>query len=241
MFDHVAIRASDRARSEQLYRPALAALELEPTRCEEQLVAWQDFTIAAAQPQRPATRHLHVAFAAHGRAAVDAFWHAGLRAGAVSDGEPGERAIYTPAYYGAFLLDPDGNSFEAVSHEDVRRGGIIDHLWIGVRDLDASSGFYETIAPHTGLREGRRWEAGRQFRGAWATFSLVADGRRATENLHVAFPAPDRATVHDFYEAAIAAGCRDNGPPGERPGCYAAFVLDPDGNNIESVLHEQAA
>ena len=61
-----------------------------------------------------------------------------------------------------------------------------------------------------------------------------------TVGLHVAFQAPDRATVDRFYEAAIAAGGRDNGPPGERdyhPGYYAAFVLDPDGTNVEAVYH----
>ncbi len=58
--------------------------------------------------------------------------------------------------------------------------------------------------------------------------------------VHLAFQAPDRATVQAFHRAALAAGGVDNGPPGERayhPGYYAAFVLDPDGNNIEAVCH----
>ena len=79
-----------------------------------------------------------------------------------------------------------------------------------------------------------------QFRGPWATFSLVADGRAPTENLHIAFAAPDRETVKDFHAAAVASGYESNGEPGERPqyrpGYYAAFVLDPDGTNVESVL-----
>jgi catechol 2,3-dioxygenase-like lactoylglutathione lyase family enzyme len=107
-----------------------------------------------------------------------------------------------------------------------------------VRDLDEAQRFYRTIARHAGLREGRAWEAGRQFRGAWASFSLVADGRPATEGLHLAFPAPDRRVVEEFHAAATAAGYRDNGPPGERryaPGYYAAYVLDRDGTNVESV------
>jgi catechol 2,3-dioxygenase-like lactoylglutathione lyase family enzyme len=172
---------------------------------------------------------------------VDRFWQVGTDAGYADDGAPGERTRYRPDYYGAFLRDPDGNSVEAVHHGDVRRGGHIDHLWIGVRDLDAAAAFYSAVAPHAGLREGRRWEEGRQFRGAWATFSLVADGRPPTEGLHVAFPAPDRETVDDFHRAAVEAGYRDNGGPGERPiyhpGYYAAFVLDPDGANVESVFH----
>ncbi len=64
-----------------------------------------------------------------------------------------------------------------------------------------------------------------------------------TENVHVAFPASDHATVDEFTRAATAAGFRDNGGPGERaqyhPGYYGAFVLDPDGNNIEAVNHNR--
>ena len=243
VFDHVTIRASDRARSEQLYRAALAALELTPTRDDEQLVGWSEFAIIASDASHAPTRHVHIGFVAPSRAAVEKFWRAGRDAGAGSDGAPGERHEYTPGYYGAFLLDPDGNSIEAVIHDDVRRGGAIDHLWIGVEDLDAASAFYRTIARHAGLRDGRRWDAGRQFCGAWATFSLVADGRPATEGLHIAFPAPDRETVRLFHRDAVAAGYRDNGPPGERsryhPGYYAAFVLDPGATNVESVLRER--
>ena len=116
----------------------------------------------------------------------------------------------------------------------------IDHLWLGVEDLDAAAAFYETIARHTGLRPGRVWDEGVQFRGAWATFSLVHDGRRRTEGFHMAFPAPDRQTVRDFHEAALAAGYRDNGGPGERPrygpDYYGAFVFDPDAINVESMF-----
>jgi catechol 2,3-dioxygenase-like lactoylglutathione lyase family enzyme len=112
-----------------------------------------------------------------------------------------------------------------------------------VRDLDAASSFYSTIMPHAGLREGRRWEEGRQFRGAWATFSLVADGTPPTEHLHLAFPAPNRQIVEDFHRAATTAGYRDIGPPGERPqlhpGYYAARVLDPDGTNVKSIFRER--
>jgi catechol 2,3-dioxygenase-like lactoylglutathione lyase family enzyme len=71
--------------------------------------------------------------------------------------------------------------------------------------------------------------------------SLVADGRPATENLHVAFPATDERTVEEFHAAAIAAGYRDNGAPGERPhykpGYYSPYVLDPDATNVESVFY----
>ena len=108
-----------------------------------------------------------------------------------------------------------------------------------MRDVGAAEAFYGTIARHTGLRPGRRWESGVQFRGAWATFSLVDDDAPVTDNLHIAFPAPDQQTVRDFHAAATAAGYRSNGEPGERPrygpGYYAAYVFDPDGANIEAV------
>jgi catechol 2,3-dioxygenase-like lactoylglutathione lyase family enzyme len=238
MFDHVSIRVADWSASERFYRTTLGALGVEPTHIDTDLIEWDDFSIVAADGDHPPTRHLHVAFVSPTREQVEAFWRAGLNAGAHDDGEPGERPRYTPGYYGAFLRDPDGNSAEAAIHNDVRRGGNIDHLWIRVRDLDGASAFYDTVARHTGLREGRRWKEGRQFRGAWATFSLVADGAPPTQNLHLAFPAPDQRTVRDFHRAATAAGYRDNGAPADRPNHhpgYSAYVLDPDGTNVESV------
>ncbi len=238
MFDHVSIRVAEFPASERFYRTTLEQLGIEPTHAGTNRIEWNDFSIVAADDEHPPTRHLHVAFVAPTREHVGAFWRAGLSAGATDDGQPGERPRYTDSYYGAFLRDPDGNSAEAVIHNDARRGGHIDHLWIGVKDVDAASAFYTAVARHTGLREGRRWDGGRQFRGAWATFSVVADGRPQTKRLHIAFPAPDQRTIQDFHQAATAAGYRDNGAPGERPGHhagYSAYVLDPDGTNVESV------
>ena len=170
---------------------------------------------------------------------VQAFWRAGLSVGATDDGEPGERSQYTPGYYGAFLRDPDGNSAEAVIHDDTRRGGNIDHLWLGVRDLEAASAFYACLARHTGLREGRRWENGRQFRGAWATFSLVADGRPATEISRSPsrrrIRTPSRTSMPPRSRAATAVTVSRESALRYGPGCYAASVLDPDGTNVESV------
>jgi catechol 2,3-dioxygenase-like lactoylglutathione lyase family enzyme len=240
VFDHVTIRASELASSEPFYRTVLGALGLEPDSASEHMLRWQEFMVVAPSEERPPTRGLHVGFVAPTREHVDAFWKAGTEAGYADDGAPGERPQYTPSYYGAFLLDPDGNSVEAVHHDDTRRGGVVDHLWLGVRDAAASEAFYATISRHTGLRPGRRWEQGVQFRGAWASFSVLADGRPPTENLHIAFPAPDRQTVEDFHAAAVAAGYESNGEPGERPrygpDYFGAFVLDPDGTNVESVL-----
>jgi len=74
------------------------------------------------------------------------------------------------------------------------------------------------------------------------SFALVQDEPR-TENLHLAFPARDQASVEAFHAAALDAGFRDNGGAGERPeyhpGYYGAYVLDPDGHNIEAVFHER--
>lgn len=243
MFDHVTITASDLPASRLFYQTVLSSLGIHPTHENEELPEWDDFSIAPATAERPATRHLHVGFVAPSRDLVDDFWQAGLHAGYQDDGPPGMRTQYGPDYYGSFLLDPDGNSAEAVHHGDTRRGGHIDHLWIGVRDLVESERFYGLISRHTGLRPGSRSDERLQFRGAWATFSLMQDGRPPTENLHLAFPAPDRETVDAFHRCATAAGYRDNGTPGERPqyhrGYYGAYVLDPDGTNVESVFHER--
>jgi len=238
VFDQVTIRAADREASERFYRTVLGALEIEPSRVSEDRVEWDDFAVASTDAAVPPTRELHAAFVAASRDRVDAFWNAGIASGYRDGGAPAERPQYTPRYYGAFLRDPDGNSVEAVHHADVRRGGHIDHLWIGVRDLGASISFYTTIMPCVGLREGRRWEAGRQFRGAWATLSLVADGRPATEHLHLAFPAPDRRAVEDFHATATGAGYRSDRSPGEDAilSVYAASVLDPGGTRVESVF-----
>jgi catechol 2,3-dioxygenase-like lactoylglutathione lyase family enzyme len=244
VFHHVAIRASELTASRRFYETVLSALGIEPDPAGEQVARWRDFNLAPSSAERPPTRNLHVGFAAPSRDHVEEFWRAGVEAGYSDDGPPGERPQYTPGYFGAFLRDPDGNSVEAAHHSDTRRGGHIDHLWIGVRDLREAEAFYAAIARHTGLRRGRHWAQGVQFRGAWATFSLLADGRAPTENLHIAFPAPDREAVTEFHQAALAGGYASNGEPGERPrydaGYYAAYVLDPDGTNVESVLHEQS-
>jgi catechol 2,3-dioxygenase-like lactoylglutathione lyase family enzyme len=245
MFDHVTIRAENLAASARFYLTVLDAIGIEPDRAEDQLIEWADFSITPADGARPATRNLHVAFVAPTREHVTEFWRAGVGGGYDEDGFPGERPQYTPSYYGAFLRDPNGNSVEAVHHADTRRGGHIDHLWIGVRDLGAADAFYATVARHTGLRAGRRWEHGVQFRGAWATFSLVADGRPPTEGLHIAFPAPDRQTVEDFRGSALAEGHREDDAPGRCPAydgrSYAGCVLDPDGTSVESVHHGRGA
>jgi catechol 2,3-dioxygenase-like lactoylglutathione lyase family enzyme len=242
VFDHVTIRVSDRRRSEQFYERVLRALGVEPSASYDAYAEWQDFSLAAAAADRPVTRHLHVGFVAPDRKDVDRFWEAGLDAGATGDGEPGLRPQYSDDYYGAFLLDPDGNSVEAVHHGSLRRGGVIDHLWIRVSDLEASTRFYETVGPAAGFRAGREANGRTHFACLSGSFSVVA-GLPVTENVHIAFAASDDETVARFHRDATAAGYRDNGPPGERTeyhaGYYGAYVLDPDGNNIEVVNHNR--
>jgi catechol 2,3-dioxygenase-like lactoylglutathione lyase family enzyme len=107
LFDHVGVGVSDRAASRRFYDTVLAPLGHLVT-TSEHYDEWEDFAVAQADAEHPVTTGLHVAFVAGSRDDVDAFWHAGIDAGYPSDGEPGLRPVYHEAYYGAFLLDPDG-------------------------------------------------------------------------------------------------------------------------------------
>ena len=241
MFDHVTIRVSDRDASERFYRLVLATVGLEQPYTGDDFAEWDDFSLAQAEPGGPATRRLHLGFAAPSREHVDAFWQAGVDAGYADDGAPGLRPQYGPDYYGGFLLDPDGNSAEAVHRSRVRTGATIDHLWIRVADLDASTRFYELAAPHGRFELRRRTDELTQFTATEGSFSVVRG--EPTQSLHMAFPAAANERVDAFHAALTGAGYSDNGAPGERPvyhaGYYAAFVLDPDGNNIEVVNHNR--
>jgi catechol 2,3-dioxygenase-like lactoylglutathione lyase family enzyme len=241
VFDHITIRASDPEASERFYATVLRTLAIEQTYSGEHGAEWDDFSLGPASAEKPVTRRLHIAFVAPSRAHVDEFWCVGTEAGYRDDGAPGPRPRYRHDYYGSFLLDPDGNSAEAVHHGAMRGGGI-DHLWIRVADVTAAKRFYETIAPYAGLRLHDDTPDRVRFVGEEASFSLVAG--MPTEHVHMAFPAGENAAVDAFHRAATESGYRDNGAPGERPiyhaGYYGAFVLDPDGNNIEVVNHNRA-
>ena len=120
---------SDLAASERFYRTVLSVLGVEPSHADAELVEWEDWAIAPTDREHPVTRGLHVGFRAPSREAVDAFWQAGIDAGYRNDGAPGPRTVYGPDYYGGFLLDPDGNSAEAVhTGEDPVPDGRVDHL-----------------------------------------------------------------------------------------------------------------
>jgi catechol 2,3-dioxygenase-like lactoylglutathione lyase family enzyme len=116
------------------------------------------------------------------------------------------------------------------------RGRLVDHVHLRVADLEISKRFYRAVFAAIGLPDVLREGPG--FFQADELFVDKADGY--VSRVHLAFQARDRETVHAFYQAALAAGGRDNGAPGERPyhpGYYGAFVLDPDGNNVEAVFH----
>ena len=239
MFDHVTIRVSDRKASEQFYDTVLGVLGIDAEYSDDQFTEWDDFSLTAATEWSPVTRGLHIGFGTSSRERVDEFWEVGTAAGYESDGEPGPRPEYSHEYYGGFLLDPEGNSVEAVHHEEVRHG--IDHLWIRVRSVEASKRFYETIAPHAGFRLHTDTPERASFDGDPGTFSVLS-GDHLTEHLHMAFPATSNDAVDGFHQAAIDAGYSDNGTPGDRQyhrGYYSAYVLDPDRNNIEVVNHNR--
>jgi catechol 2,3-dioxygenase-like lactoylglutathione lyase family enzyme len=127
---------------------------------------------------------------------------------------------------------------------ELHRGRLIDHIQLVVRDLKASRRFYEAVfrpleIPVSGSAAEHFW-ADELF------ISTVSSGDAAGEltgRNHIAFQARDHAMVDAFYRAGMEHGGRDNGAPGMRayhPGYYAAFLLDPDGNNIEAVHHGKA-
>jgi catechol 2,3-dioxygenase-like lactoylglutathione lyase family enzyme len=128
--------------------------------------------------------------------------------------------------------------------QELHRGRLIDHVQLVVRDLGASLKFYEAVFEVLKVPLGGR---GDSFFWADELFVSSADSPAAQGKLtgrhHLAFQAKDETMVVAFYEAALANGGADNGAPGARPyhpGYYAAFVLDPDGNNIEAVYHGAA-
>jgi catechol 2,3-dioxygenase-like lactoylglutathione lyase family enzyme len=242
MWDHVTLRVADLAASARFYDLVLGTLGIERTGTADWIVEWGEFSISPASEEKPPTRGLHIGFAAPSRDHVDAFWESAVEKGYRDDGHPGRRPEYGADYYGGFVLDPDGNSVEAVHHGDLEGHGVIDHLWIRVADLGAAKAFYETLAPHTGAALRSEHPRRAHFGGAEGSFAVLEDGH-VTEHLHMAFPARDREGVHAFHRTATEAGYRDNGAPGERPeyhgGYYGAFALDPDGNNVEAVFHDR--
>lgn len=118
---------------------------------------------------------------------------------------------------------------------------MIDHIGIAVSDYERSKEFYsKTLAP-LGYELVMEVHGAAGFGAHGKPEFWFGRGEKAHTYLHIAFAAKNREEVRKFYEAAIAAGGKDNGPPGIReiyhPSYYGAFVLDPDGHNIEAVCH----
>ncbi|WP_423605850.1 VOC family protein [Sphingomonas sp. MS122] len=128
--------------------------------------------------------------------------------------------------------------------QQLDRGRLIDHIQLVVRDLNASRSFYDAVFGVLGIPLGGEMDSAFWYD---ELFVSTADSEAALGELtgrhHLAFQAADRAQVDAFHQAGLAAGGRDNGAPGERPyhpGYYAAFLLDPAGNNVEAVFHGEA-
>ena len=126
--------------------------------------------------------------------------------------------------------------------QQLHRGRLIDHVHLIARDLEATKRFYAAVLHVFGRKidgEGNGFFHFDEF--------FISDEKMSTTgptHVHIALQAPDRATVDRFHATALAAGGKDHGKPGVRPqyhaGYYGAFVLDPDGNNIEAVYHGPA-
>ena len=116
------------------------------------------------------------------------------------------------------------------------RGRLIDHVHLRVSDLAGAKRFYRAVLAALGREPTYESDEAISFDELW----IDAAGDAGPSRVHLAFQAADHEAVQRFYDAGLAAGGRDNGAPGERdyhPGYYAAFLLDPDGHNVEAVIH----
>jgi catechol 2,3-dioxygenase-like lactoylglutathione lyase family enzyme len=242
MFDHVSLRVPDLAAASSAFTAVLAELEIEPTMSTPTFSLWGNFALTQTDEEHPIAQRVHIAFIAPSTAHVDRFAKAGIGAGFADDGPAGLRPNYADDYYAAFLKDAAGNSFEAVHRDGVRPTGNIDHVAIRVDNVEASTAFYSTIGAAAGLAIRRRTPDRTAFSVGGSDGSFIVIAGEPTQDVHIAFSGEDD-DVRRFHADATAAGYRSNGEPGERSryhdGYYAAFVLDPDGNNIEVVNHNR--
>jgi catechol 2,3-dioxygenase-like lactoylglutathione lyase family enzyme len=242
VFDHVTLRVPDLAVASTAIKAVLDELEIKRTTNTSTFSVWGNVALTQRDAEHPIAQRVHIAFIAPTPAHVDRFGRAGIDAGFADDGPAGPRPDYADDYYAAFLKDPAGNSFEAVYRDGGRPHGNIDHVAIRVNDVAASTAFYSTIGAAAGLTIRREAPDRASFAVGTSDGSFLVIAGEPTENIHIAFSGEDDA-VRRFHADATAAGYRSNGEPGERPrshdGYYAAFVLDPDGNNIEVVDHHR--
>ena len=242
MFDHVTLRVADLETATTAFTAVLDALEIEQTTSTPTFSVWGNFALTQTDDAHPIAQRVHIAFVAPSPAHVERYWQAGIDAGFTDDGPAGPRRVYADDYYAAFLKDPDGNSFEAVHRDGARPRGSIDHVAIRVSNVEASTAFYSRISDAAGLTLQRESPDSAAFTVGASDGSLLIFAGPPTQSVHIAFSGNDDG-IRRFHADAIEAGYRSNGEPGERPryhaGYYAAYVLDPDGNNIEVVDHHR--
>lgn len=126
---------------------------------------------------------------------------------------------------------------------ELHRGRLIDHVHLVVTDLEASRKFYAAVCETLGVSAARSAPGSFGYDELYVSTKELSASKELTGRVHLAFSTRDRALVDKAYQAGLAAGGRDNGPPGDRPyhpGYYAGFLLDPDGNNVEIVFHGPA-
>jgi catechol 2,3-dioxygenase-like lactoylglutathione lyase family enzyme len=232
----------DLAIATNAFTAVLNELAVEQTSSTPSFSAWGNFALTQTDADHPIAHRAHLAFIAPTPAHVDRFARAGIDAGFADDGPAGPRPHYANDYYAAFLKDRAGNSFEAVHRDAERPRGNIDHVAIRVNDIEASTSFYSTVGAAVGLTIRGQAADRTVFSVGASDGSFFVIAGEPTRTIHVAFSGEDD-DVRRFHADATTAGYRSNGEPGERPryhvGYYAAFVLDPDGNNIEVVNHHR--
>ena len=242
MFDHVTLRVDDLADASRALAAVLDELEIKQNTNTPDFSVWGNFALTQTDEEHPIAQRVHVAFVAPTPAYVERFGRAGVDAGFTDNGPVIPRPDYADDYYTETLKDGAGNTFEAVHHDGERPRGNIDHVAIRVTDVESSAAFYSTIGPAAGLTIRHQTNDRAAFSVGASDGSLLVIAGEPTQNLHVAFSGQDD-DVRRFHADATAAGYRSNGEPGERPryhdGYHAAYVVDPDGNNIEVVDHHR--
>ena len=241
VFDHVGIRVSDQAASEAAYDALFATLGVEKVHSDDELAEWDnDFDISPTDPEHPVTRNLHIAFWAPSEDEVQRFWDAGRAAGCATTARPGRGRSTGPTTTAGSCSIPTATASR-------RYGGPAapareDRPPVDPRRRPA--GHEALLLDDRAARRGSSWRRRARPRPVPLPrrHVLVRPGE-PTIGLHLAFRRRDNATVDEFHRVAIDAGYLGNGEPGERPvyhpGYYGAFVLDPDGTNVEAVNHNR--
>lgn len=248
--DHVIVPVEDFDKSRAFYAAVMPTLKAQPEFEFPGVIGFAGPTGLSIALQKckegAVVNKLHLAFRCQTPAEVSAWYEACIAAGAKDNGPPGPRPQYSPNYYGAFVLDPDGHNIEAVCHLDktaLTPTLPLDHLIIPTENLAVAKDFY--CKAMASVNAGHVAFEFPGFVGLASPGGMFASLHQVegpvTNKLHVGFRVNNPLQVDLWYEAALAAGGKDNGKPGPRPAYgptfYGAFVLDPDGHNIEACCH----